>query len=132
MKRLKLKLLLEKVVARKLDRLVDQFPEGEQAQVRTQLSTSLLAVACQQLVRLSTGKGRVAAFELMLSTPAIQNMIRSNHPEKIASEIQTGRRLGMQLLDDHLFELVTAGQVTAEDALAKANDRAQLAARLSK
>lgn len=108
------------------NRIVDVFPTDQQEQVRVQLSVSILAVISQQLVPRADGSGRVAAFEFMVTTPAIRNLIRENKTYNIDSHIQTGRRYGMVLLDTHLFELYERGVVTAEDALLKARKPREL------
>jgi len=117
--------------ARTINRLVDAFPTDQQEMIRTQLSVGLVAVLSQQLLPTADGKGRVAAYELMITTPAIQNLIRENQAFKIDSVIQTSGRLGMILLDDHLFNLVQSGRVTAEEALARAVYPDQLAQKIS-
>jgi twitching motility protein PilT len=116
--------------ARTVDRIIDAFPANQQEQIRAQLSVSIQAVISQVLLPKKGGKGRVAAFEVMLMTPAIANLIRKNETNKIQSTIQTSRRFGMVTLDDHLIELVKQGQVEREAALDAAQDRADLEARL--
>ncbi len=106
--------------ARTVDRIIDSFPVEQQEQVRTQLAGGLLAVISQVLVPRIDRPGVVAAFELMINTPAIGNHIRKNETHKLFSEIQTGKRRGMQLLDDHLFELYRDGVIEDEMALALA------------
>jgi twitching motility protein PilT len=97
--------------AKTIDRIIDVFPTDQQEQIRTQLSTSILAVISQQLLPTANNKGRVAAFEIMLMKSSIANLIRKNETFKIDSDIQTGRREGMRLLDDHLCELYTSGKI---------------------
>jgi twitching motility protein PilT len=116
--------------SRTVDRIVDVYPPDQQEQIRTMLSVSLLAVVSQVLLPRADGKGRVAAFEVMVMTPAIENHIRKNESFKILSAIQTGKRLGMSLLDEHLFELGRRGVVSREEALAFATLPNELAARL--
>ncbi|MFT7617502.1 MAG: twitching motility protein PilT [Planctomycetota bacterium] len=106
--------------ARTVDRIIDSFPVDQQEQVRTQLAGGLLAVISQVLVPRIDRKGVVAAFELMINSPAIGNHIRKNETYKLYSEIQTGKRRGMQLLDDHLFQLYQEGVISDESALALA------------
>lgn len=101
-------------------RIIDVFPPNQQEQIRTQLSGNLIAVLSQELCPLAVGKGRVAAYEFMVVTPAIANLIRENKPYRIDSSIQTGRKLGMQLLDDHLWELYDSGRINYEEMLVKA------------
>jgi twitching motility protein PilT len=103
---------------------------GQQEQVRAQLAASILAVISQVLLPRASGSGRVAAFEVMLRSPAISNLIRKNETNKIPSTMQTSRRMGMITLDDCLLDLVRRDVVTAEAALDAAQDRADLEARL--
>ena len=116
--------------ARTVDRIIDAFPANQQEQIRAQLSVSVLAVISQVLLPRAEGAGRVAAFEVMLRTPAISNLIRKNETNKITSTLQTSRRLGMVTLDDHLLDLVGRGLVTKAAAVAAAQDPAELEARL--
>ena len=97
--------------ARTVDRIIDQFPAEQQEQVRVQLSVSVIGVISQVLMPRADGKGVVAAFEVMVMTPAIENHIRKNETFKINSTIQTSRGLGMHLLDDHLWELFNQGAI---------------------
>ena len=103
-----------------VNRIIDVFPTSQQEQIRTQLSTSIIGVLSQQLLPRIQG-GRVAAYEMLVVTSAIANLIRENKTFRITSSIQTGHKLGMQLLDDHLFRLYKEGTITKEDALSKAN-----------
>ena len=103
-----------------ISRIIDVFPVNQQEQIRIQLAGNLIAVLSQALCPLATGKGRVAAYEFMVVTPAIANLIRENKTYRIDSSIQTGRRLGMQLLDEHLWQLYDAGTITLEEMLDKA------------
>jgi twitching motility protein PilT len=105
--------------AKTIDRVVDVFPVGEKAMVRSMLSESLQAVVSQTLVK-KVGGGRVAAFEIMLGTPAIRNLIREDKVAQMYSAIQTGASAGMKTLDQHLKELVQAGVVEKELARSKA------------
>jgi len=102
-----------------ITRLIDVFPVSQQEQIRIQLSSNLIAVLSQALCPLATGKGRVAAYEFMVVTPAIANLIRENKTYRIDSSIQTGKKLGMQLLDEHLWQLYDAGRITLEEMLDK-------------
>jgi len=103
-----------------ITRIIDVFPVDQQEQIRTQLSSNLMAVLSQALCPLATGKGRIAAYEFMVVTPAIANLIRENKTYRIESSIQTGRKLGMQLLDEHLWRLYEMGKITLEEMLDKA------------
>ena len=116
--------------SRTVDRIIDAFPANQQEQIRAMLSTSIQAVISQVLLPRADGKGRVAAFEVMLMTPAIGNLIRKNETNKIQSTIQTSRRFGMVTLDDYLLDLVKRGVVNRNDALDAAQDRADLEARI--
>jgi twitching motility protein PilT len=102
-----------------VNRIIDVFPVDQQAQIRTQLSGNLIAVLSQELCPLATGRGRIAAYEFMVVTPAIANLIRENKSYRIDSSIQTGKKLGMQLLDEHLWSLYDAGRITLEEMLDK-------------
>jgi twitching motility protein PilT len=102
-----------------VNRIIDAFPSNQQEQVRTQLSTAIIGVVSQALIP-KIGGGRVAAYEILRVTPAIGNLIRENKTFRINSSIQTGAKLGMQLLDDHLFKLWQDKKITKENALAKA------------
>lgn len=105
--------------AKSVDRVVDVFPAGEKAMVRSMLSESLQAVVSQVLVK-KIGGGRVAAHEIMLGTPAIRNLIREDKVAQMYSAIQTGGALGMKTLDMSLKELVSQGLISREHAREKA------------
>ena len=109
-----------------VNRIIDAFPVDQQEQIRIQLSINLVAVLSQALCTLATGKGRVAAYEFMVVTPAISNLIRENKTYRIESSIQTGKKLGMQLLDEHLWTLYDSGKVTLEEMLDKARSPSDL------
>lgn len=108
--------------AQTIDRIVDVFDPEQQAQVRTQLSVTLQAVVSQTLIPRKGKPGRVAAFEVMLATPAIRNLIRDGKTHQIPTDIQTGQQFGMQSLDGHLLKLVEQGEIEYEDALAKSSN----------
>lgn len=116
--------------SRTVNRIIDAFPANQQEQIRAQLSVSLLGVLSQVLMPRADGKGRVAAFEVMLMTSAVANLIRKNETQKIQSTIQTSKRMGMVTLDDYLLDLVKAGRVTSQVALEHAQDPRDLEARL--
>jgi twitching motility protein PilT len=105
---------------RTVDRIIDAFPTNQQEQIRTQLAGNLKSVISQALVPRKSGFGRVAAFEIMITTPAIQNLIRENKSYRITSAIQTGHKYGMNLLDEHLLALYRKGICRYEDLLTKA------------
>ncbi len=117
--------------ARTVDRIIDAFPANQQEQIRVQLSVSIVTVISQVLLPRQDGQGRIAAFEVMLMTPAISNLIRKNETNKIPSTIQTSRRLGMITLDDSLLDLVRRGAITRETALDAAQSPSDLEARLT-
>ncbi|MFP6704409.1 MAG: type IV pilus twitching motility protein PilT, partial [Planctomycetaceae bacterium] len=103
-----------------VNRIVDAFPTNQQEQIRVQLSTSIIGILSQQLLH-KIPKGRVAAYELLVVTPAISNMIREGKTFRINSSIQTGRKYGMQLLDDHLFQLWKDGLCEEAEVITKSN-----------
>ncbi|ULJ65877.1 type IV pilus twitching motility protein PilT [Wielerella bovis] len=105
-----------------VDRIIDVFPAGEKEMVRSMLSESLRAVIAQTLLKTKDGKGRVAAHEIMVSTPAIRNLIRENKITQMNSTIQTGQNFGMQTLDQCLQDLVRRNIVSLADARAKAQN----------
>ncbi len=114
-----------------INRIIDAFPVDQQEQIRIQLSASLMAVLSQALMPRSDTTGMVAAFEFLVVTPAIGNLIRENKPMSyIDSAIQTGKHLGMQLLDDTLFSLFQEGKISAEDAADRARDAKHMNERL--
>lgn len=108
--------------ARTVDRIVDAFPTNQQAQIRTQLASSLLAVISQVLLPRVDKPGRVAAFEIMISTPSIQALIRDNKTFRITSDIQTGAKFGMNTLDSHLVELYQQHIISYGEMITKAQD----------
>jgi twitching motility protein PilT len=102
-----------------INRIIDAFPTDQQEQVRVQLANNLIAVLSQCLCPRVDTDGMVAGYEFMYVTPGIQNLIRENKSFRIDSEIQTGKKYGMQLLDDHLWMLFQAGKIAAEEAIDK-------------
>src|SRR5215218_6097917 len=102
-----------------INRLIDAFPTDQQEQIRVQLAGNMIAVLSQALCPRVDVDGMVAAYEFMYVTPGIQNLIRENKSFRIDSEIQTGKRYGMQLLDDHLWSLFTQGKISQEEAIDK-------------
>lgn len=109
-----------------VSRIVDVFSADRRDQVRQQLASSLRAVVCQQLIPTADGKGRVAAVEFMVDTPAVRNMIREGKDHQLNSAIQTGQALGMQTLDRALSELVKLGKITRESALEYCVDKSEM------
>jgi twitching motility protein PilT len=106
--------------AETIDRIIDAFPAEQQAQIRVQLSNNLVAVLSQQLLPRASGRGRVAAMEIMIATPAIRNLIREGKTHQIPSIIQTSGEFGMQTMDQALRDLYLQGIITYEDAMARA------------
>src|SRR5881275_2147890 len=102
-----------------VNRIIDAFPTDAQEQIRVQLANNLIAVLSQCLCPRVDVEGMLAAYEFMYVTPSIQNLIRENKSFRIDSDIQTGKRYGMQLLDDNLFMHFQAGRISAEEAIDK-------------
>lgn len=113
-----------------VERIIDVFPTHQQAQIRIQLATLLEAIISQQLLPTIDRSGRVAAFEIMYANSAIRNLIREAKPHQIPSIIQTNRQMGMMTMDDALYELYRAKQISKEDALQFAQDRGSLVRKL--
>src|SRR5262249_38968449 len=112
-----------------VNRIIDVFPKDQQDQIRTQLSTALIGVLSQSLMP-KKPEGVIAAYEMMVVTPAIQNLIRENKTYRIDSTIQTGRKDGMFLLDDCLFRYWKNQIVDKEEALLRSQKPGELAARI--
>ena len=106
-----------------VDRIVDVFPAEEQAQIRAMFAASCRSVVSQVLMKKKGGKGRVAAQEIMMGTPAVRNLIREGKIAQLPSALQTGQKWGMQTLDQHLKDLVMKGLVEKDDALIYATDQ---------
>ncbi len=113
-----------------VNRIIDVFPKDQQDQIRTQLSTALIGVLCQALMP-KKPEGLIAAYEMMVVTPAVQNLIRENKTYRIDSSIQTGRKHGMFLLDESLFKLWKEGKVEKEEVLLRSSKPAELAAKIA-
>ena len=109
--------------AKTIDRIVDVFPAAEKEMVRAMLSESLRAVISQTLLKTKDGQGRVAAWEIMIGTPAIRNLIRENKIAQMYSAIQTGQGFGMQTLDQALADLVRRNVVSAAEARVRAQNK---------
>ena len=112
-----------------IDRVIEVFPADQQAQVRSTLADGIRAVICQSLFKRQNARpgdmGRVAALEIMIGTPAVRNLIREQKIFQIPSAIQTGKRYGMQSLDDAIMALLTKKTISAEEAYAKCNDKSK-------
>ncbi len=114
-----------------INRIIDVFPKDQQDQVRTQLSTALIGVLSQALLPRKP-EGLIAAYEMMVVTPAIQNLIRENKVYRIDSTIQTGKKHGMFLLDDALFKHWKDGKVEKEEVLLRSSRPSELAAKIAR
>ena len=115
-----------------INRIVDAFPTDQQEQIRVQLANNLIAVLSQTLCPRIDTDGMLAAYEFMYVTPGIQNLIRENKSFRIDSEIQTGKRYGMQLLDDNLWMHFTAGRISDEEALDKSKNPGMMVDRMQR
>jgi twitching motility protein PilT len=109
--------------ARTLDRILDVFPVDQQEQIRIMISESLRGIISQQLIPRADGTGRVLAIETLTNTPAVSNVIREARTFMLPGIIQTGRKQGMQLMDDTLIDLYSRGLITSEEALARADQK---------
>ncbi len=109
--------------AKTIDRIVNAFPADQQEQTRTMLAESLSAVVAQQLLKTKDGKGRCAAIEILIGSPALAATIREGKISQINSIIQTGSASGMQSMDQHLLQLIREGRITARAAYEKAIDK---------
>ncbi|WP_248283458.1 type IV pilus twitching motility protein PilT [Cryobacterium arcticum] len=112
--------------AQTIDRMIDVFPPHQQGQIRTQLAATLRGVVCQTLVKKANDKGRVVATEILVTTPAIANLIREGKTHQITSMMQAGSADGMHTMDQHLADLVDSGQITRQAAMDKAHDTESL------
>lgn len=111
--------------AKTVDRIIEVFPDSAQAQIRSTLADGVRAILAQTLFKRLDKKGRVAALEILICTPAVRNLIRENKTYQIPSSIQTGKKYGMQLLDDAIMDLVEKRIISPDDAYAKANEKAR-------
>ncbi len=109
--------------ARTIDRVLDVFPPDEQPQIRSMISESIRGIICQQLIPRKDGSGRAVALEILISTPAVSNLIRERKLFQIPSIIQTAKQQGMVLLDNSLLELVNAGIVDGVEAYYAADNK---------
>jgi twitching motility protein PilT len=109
--------------AKTVDRIIDSFPPNRKNQIRTILSNSIKAIIAQQLLPSVDKTRRYEAYEILIRTPALANIIQSGETNRLTSEIQTNRAQGMILMDDSLLELVKAGKVTKEEAHLKAIEK---------
>ncbi len=109
-------------VVQTINRIIDVFPSHQQAQIRTQLSFTLQAVFCQQLVPRADGRGRVLACEIMIATQAIRTLIREDKVHQLTSIIQTGGKYGMKTMNQALFDLYRQHLITYDEALNRTTD----------
>jgi twitching motility protein PilT len=110
-----------------VDRVIEIFPANQQAQVRSTLADSLKAVVSQTLFKRIDVKGRCAALEILIATPAVRNLIREGKTYQIPSSMQTGKKFGMQTLDDAIMELLQKGWISGEDAYTNCIEKAKFA-----
>ena len=106
-----------------VDRIIEVFPANQQPQIRSTLSDGIRAIVAQVLFKRVGQKGRCPALEILIATPAVRNLIREGKTHQIPSMIQTGKKYGMQLLDDAIMDLLNNGWISANDAYAKANEK---------
>jgi len=111
--------------AKTVDRVIEVFPSSEQAQIRSTLADGLRAIIAQVLFKRIDKKGRCAALEILIANAAVRNLIRESKTFQIPSMIQTGKKYGMQLLDDAIMELFNKGWISADEAYMKCNDKAK-------
>jgi twitching motility protein PilT len=109
--------------AKTVDRVIEVFPSSEQMQIRSTLADGLRAVIAQVLFKRVDKKGRCAALEILIANSAVRNLIRESKTFQIPSMIQTGKKYGMQLLDDAIMELLNKGWISGDEAYIKANDK---------
>ena len=112
-----------------INRIIDVFPQNQQDQIRTQLSVAVIGILSQALLP-RIGGGRVAAYEMLVVTPAVGNLIREDKTFRITSVIQTGQKMGMKLLDDDLFRLWKEGKCEKKEVLLKCNSKEFLAGKI--
>jgi twitching motility protein PilT len=111
--------------AKTVDRIIEVFPSSEQAQIRSTLSDGIRAIVAQVLFKRVDKKGRCPALEILIGTPAVRNLVRESKTHQLNSMMQTGKKYGMQLLDDAIMELLNKGWISADEAYAKSNDKSK-------
>ena len=111
--------------AKTVDRIIEVFPSSEQLQIRSTLADGLRAIVSQVLFKRIDIKSRCVALEICIATPAVRNLIRESKTYQIPSMMQTGKKYGMQLLDDGIMDLYSRGWIGADEAYIKANDKAR-------
>ena len=108
-----------------VDRIIEVFPAEQQAQIRSTLSDSIRGILAQVLFKRIDRKGRCPALEILIATPAVRNLIRENKSHQITSSMQTGKKYGMQILDDAIMDLYNKGWVSPDEAYAKSNEKSR-------
>ncbi|MFW5637333.1 MAG: type IV pilus twitching motility protein PilT [Thermodesulfobacteriota bacterium] len=111
--------------AKTVDRMIEIFPANQQQQIRSTLSDGIRGIICQSLFKRIDVKGRVAALEICIATPAVRNLVRENKTYQIPSVMQTGKKYGMQLLDDAIMELMEKGKISSDEAYMKSNEKSR-------
>jgi twitching motility protein PilT len=111
--------------AKTVDRIIEVFPSSEQAQIRSTLSDGIRAIVAQVLFKRIDKKGRCPALEILIGTPAVRNLVRESKTHQLNSMMQTGKKYGMQLLDDAIMELLNKGWISVDEAYAKSNDKSK-------
>jgi len=109
--------------AKSIDRVIEVFPSTEQGLIRSTLADGIRAIISQVLFKRIDKKGRCVALEILIATAAVRNLIRESKSHQIPSMVQTGKKYGMQLLDDAIMELYNKGWISAEEAYSKANEK---------
>ena len=115
-----------------VDRVIEVFPASQQAQIRSTLSDGLRAVIAQVLFKRTDKIGRTPALEVLIATPAARNLVRESKTHQLPSVMQTGKRYGMQLLDDAIMDLYKKGRISPDDAYMKANEKSRFRPLLTK
>jgi len=118
--------------AKTVDRIIEVFPANQQAQIRSTLSDGIRAIIAQVLFKRIDRKGRIPALEILIATPAVRNLIRESKTHQLASSMQTGKKYGMQILDDAIMDLYNRGRISAEDSYAKSNEKSRFRPLLKK
>lgn len=108
-----------------VDRIIEVFPADQQPQVRSTLSDGIRGIISQILFKRVDRKGRIPALEILIATPAVRNLIREGKTHQLASSMQTGKKYGMQILDDSIMDMYNNGRISSDDAYAKANEKSR-------
>ncbi len=108
-----------------VDRIIEVFPANQQPQIRSTLSDGIRAILAQVLFKRVDRKGRCPAVEVLIATPAVRNLVREGKTHQLTSSMQTGKKYGMQVLDDAIMDLYNKGQISPDDAYAKSNEKSR-------